>query len=107
MPLYVDALKRHLPPYDGPDLTLYRGELESRHQRGIYGFAWSTKIECARCFALRSQDGGGVVVKTEAPAKIIICGPTAHSVRLDEHEYIVDPRAIASVEMVERESACG
>ena len=43
--ILVDALKRHLLPYAGPALLLYRGELLSRYNEGIYGLSWTPLVE--------------------------------------------------------------
>lgn len=94
--VFVDALRRHLPPYSGPRLTLYRGELLERHARGIHGIAWTAKFEVAEMFAARRRldEGAGIVLQAHAPSSAIATGPTPHSVRLQEYEYIVDPRLI-------------
>jgi hypothetical protein len=47
LPIFVDALKCHLPRYDGPSMTLFRGELEARHKQGIYGIL-DDRAQCGR-----------------------------------------------------------
>jgi len=95
--VFADALRRHLPPYQGPDMTLYRGQLEIRHLAGIYGIAWTSKLETAKRFATYHSAGEGpaVVLHVQAEALRIIALPGRHSREtMDEHEYIIDPRGI-------------
>ena len=64
MPHLVDAFKYLLPPYAGQELTLYRGELESRHTMGEYGISWTPIFEKAKEFAHRRlPDEGPVLVQ--------------------------------------------
>src|SRR5665213_4603327 len=67
--LVIEAFKHLLPPYIGPSLTLYRGELQSRHRDGVYGLSWTPDIRVARMFSDRRRslgEGLGVVVRMEA-----------------------------------------
>jgi hypothetical protein len=43
----IPAFRHLLPPYSGPSLHLYRGELTSKHLMRDYGFSWTTSIEVA------------------------------------------------------------
>jgi hypothetical protein len=88
------VLKTLLPPYIGPGQTLYRGEAAERYRVGIYGMSWTSDPKVARMFAQLRDPPGGVVLKLDASPDMIICGPTAHSIELQEHEYLVDPRMI-------------
>jgi hypothetical protein len=97
LPLFAEALRHALPPYQGPGVTLYRGEQLERHLQGIHGIAWTATIETAQMFATRRtalKDGTGVVLRADVPAQAIAAEPTAHSMSLKEDEYIVDPRLI-------------
>ena len=100
LPCLVDAFRHLLPPYQGADLILYRGELASRHRRHIYGISCTSNLETARRFANRRsslQEGAGVVLKIEATASIIAVAVRDHSnhtLTLDEDEYLVDPRLV-------------
>lgn len=49
----ADLFRHLLSPYVGPTLTLYRGELQSRHEKGLYGLSWTPDIEVATMFASR------------------------------------------------------
>jgi hypothetical protein len=53
MPDLIDAFRRFVKPYRGPELTLYRGELESRHAKDIRGIAWTPNLATAKMFAHR------------------------------------------------------
>jgi hypothetical protein len=94
--VFADALRRHRPPYDGPSIRLYRGELEARHLTGTYGIAWTTHIEVAESYArARWDEGDNVVLRIDAPREIIVATPTKHSSEtIYEYEYIIDPREI-------------
>jgi hypothetical protein len=95
----VDAFRCFLPPYPGPAVTLYRGELESRHEAGIYGISWTPRLEVARMFARRRwpDEGRGVVLQLEATPDMIVAAVSDHSqhtLYLGEDEYLVDPRQV-------------
>ena len=97
LPHLIDAFK--YLPYTGAGLTLYRGEVESRHLRGVYGISWTPIFEKAKQFAdIRSPDEGrGVVLKIEATPNMIVAAVkdySQHTLALGENEYFVDPRMI-------------
>ena len=101
MPLLVDAFRYLLPPYTGKGLTLYRGELESRHVRGIYGISWTPNLDKAKEFANRRSpdEGHGVVLRLDAIPKLIVAALrhySPHTLTLGEDEYLLDPRLIRS-----------
>jgi hypothetical protein len=107
LPIFVDALRRHLPTYRGHAITLYRGELEARHLAGIYGISWTSKPKIASQLADRRnaiKEGTGVVLRIDASSEMIVAdhtmlvGPRAEP----EREYIIDPRMIRSVSVVPR-----
>lgn len=101
--ILIDALRHLLEPYSGPSLRLYRGELFSRHERGIYGIAWTPQFDTARTFANRREhlgEGHGVILEIAATPEMIVCSPSEHSVRLNEIEYVLDPRLIREVRAV-------
>jgi hypothetical protein len=102
-PIFVDALRRFVPPYLGPAVTLYRGELHSRHLVAVYGMAWTSNLNVAEMFARRRADLGacGVVLQIDARPEEIVCVRPAHSDHLGEDEYIVDPRLIHGVEVLQ------
>jgi hypothetical protein len=98
LPIFAEALRHALPPYCGPNLTLYRGEQLERHMQGIHGIAWTSDVSVAEMFATRRtalKDGKGIVLRADAPAHAIITGPTAFPKSIEEQEYIVDPRLIS------------
>lgn len=95
----VDAFKYLLTPYTGKGLTLYRGEVESRHMIGVYGISWTPIFVKAKQFAdIRSpEEGHGVVLKIEATPNVIVAAVKEFSqqtLTLGEDEYLVDPRLI-------------
>jgi hypothetical protein len=102
--IFVDVLRCFVPPYKGGPITLFRGELQSRHLLSEYGLSWTSRLEVAEMFAQRRvhlQEGDGVVLQIEAGPEIIICARPAHSGSLKEDEYLVDPRDIGGVEVLE------
>ena len=95
-----------LPPYTGPELTLYRGDsLWNRHRRS-YGLAWSARIRVADAFAQgwwQSCQGGSVVLRAEAPADTILYAVHgSDGDHYEEAEYLVDCRRLCRVEVVSR-----
>ena len=99
LPHLIDAFHYLLPPYVGQGLTLYRGELASRHRMKVYGIAWTPMLSVAEMFAARRlpDEGQGVVLKLDATPDMIVAkvrDHSEHTLRLGEDEYLVDPRKI-------------
>ena len=99
LPQLVDAFRYFLPPYTGQGLTLYRGELESRHMMNVHGISWTPALDVAEMFAARrsSDEGRGVVLRLDATPRMIVAAVRNHSqhtLHLGEDEYLVDPREI-------------
>jgi hypothetical protein len=103
----VSLLRAILPPYLGPDRTLYRGENHDRWKSRQIGLCWSEKINVARMFGsgLNAIRGGGVLLRCNVSRKAIISGSSKHSLYLGEHEYTVDPFKSTSVEVIEEYSS--
>lgn len=100
LPVLLDAFKHLWPPYAGMGLTLYRGEIYSRHKKRTYGIAWTPRIECAKIFVIHQSTPKrpGVLLKLEATPEMIVAAVKEHSdhtLTLEEDEYLVDPRRIA------------
>ena len=97
--ILVDVLKHLLPPYGGTGLTLYRGELYSRHQERTYGISWTRDPQVAKMFAdrRRPDEGLGIIVTIDASPEMIVVSPNQRSLCLREVEYIVDWRLIQEV----------
>jgi len=107
--IFLDALRKHLRLYRGKGRVLYRGELFERHRARTYGIAWTADLEAAERFAERRMildEGAGVVLRIDATSEMIVAGPTAHSRRLQENEYLVDVRMIGGVTVVPQEGLC-
>jgi len=97
--IFTDAFKSLFPPYLGGTLVLFRGELASRHRRGVYGISWTPNFEKAKNFADRRSliEGAGIVVRVEATPAMIVTAVRDHSnhtLVLGEDEYLVDPRTL-------------
>lgn len=100
-----DVLRNLLEPYKGPHLILYRGEIAAQREQEIYGISWTTDIQVARMFARGLNclpPDGGVLLKSLVSAEAIISSPSEHSKRLDEYEFVVDPRGLNEVRTMER-----
>jgi len=97
--LLMNMLWVWLPRYEGPTMVLYRGENIDRFQAGKLGSAWTDKKETADMFAsgLNAVGQGGMILQATVPASLIIAGPSAHSLRMGESEFTVDPRTLTDV----------
>jgi hypothetical protein len=72
--LMIDVFKHLMPPYDGPAVTLYRGEREARHLKGMYGISWTPSLAKAAAFAALhdSPENPGVILKIDAQPSMIV-----------------------------------
>ena len=98
--LALRALRAILTPYEGPGLTLFRGEQASRYDAGRLGFNWTPKRSVAEMFAsglCSSYDGGGILLMATAPTASIIASPGSHSTYLDEEEFVIEPGLLMQV----------
>jgi hypothetical protein len=105
--LLLDAFRFLLPPYSGPDVTLFRGDSAENRRTTTYGFSWSSRAEVAKSWALGrwlEVHRHSVLVEAEVPSKAIICAPFLHSDAYDESEYIVDRRGLGKVRLIGRYS---
>jgi hypothetical protein len=93
--MLVRALRVLLPPYQGPAMTLFRGDSAYNRKCRTYGLAWTSDRAIAAAFAengyWRTFEGGSAVLQTIAPSDSIICAPCLHDDRYGETEYLVDP----------------
>lgn len=89
----VTLLRHVLPPYDGTEITLYRGENRARWERNLIGLAWTSNPDTARMFGsgLNAVRGGGVLLQAIFQPSFIISGPNSHSEYLGESQFSVDP----------------
>jgi hypothetical protein len=102
--LLADGLRRLLPAYSGPPVTLWRGDSFYNRRHQTYGLSWTADEEVARSFMngmCRRSEGGSVLLRTKASAEAVICSLGDHS---GEAEYVVDRRRLSSVEVIERAS---
>ena len=101
--LLFDFMRAWLPKYVGPDRVLYRGENIDRFHSGKIGSAWTDKKETADMFGggLNAIGQGGMILRANVPASLIIAGPSKHSAEwLGENEFTVDPRTLTGVATV-------
>lgn len=101
--LMLAAARGWLPPYDGPGLTLFRGENIGRFQTGRVGYGWTDDVSVAEMFArgLNGNEAGGVVLTAEAPPSAIVAGPGWHSSDwLHENEFTVDVQRLEGMGVV-------
>jgi hypothetical protein len=98
----LDALWKLLPPYKGPAMTLYRGELFANRQYRTYGMSWTKYRDMGEGYAkLRSCPGGSVLLETIAEPGAIICA-CPRSEDKGEGEFVVDRRRLGKVRVLER-----
>ena len=105
--LLADAYRFLLPLYQGPGMTLFRGDTFFNRRRRTYGLCWSDDIEVARSHAeeghSRVAEGGSVLLTVEAGAEAIICAPALHEHCFEEErEFIVDCRRLRGVRVIAR-----
>jgi len=102
--LLVRLLRHALPSYEGPALTLWRGENVDRWESQQTGFAWTSELEIARMFGrgLNAVNSGGLLLEGRFEPAAIISGPSDHSHYLGEGQFTVDPRYASSLAVVER-----
>jgi hypothetical protein len=108
--LLADALRALLPPYRGPSLRLWRGEIASNRRSRRYGLAWSRHSAIADGFArgiMRTCEGGSVVLETNAPIGAIICSMPSRGDRYAEKEVLVDRRRLDRVRVIKRYAQIG
>jgi hypothetical protein len=106
--LLAAALRRLLPEYRGPDLTLFRGDSAWNRRRRTYGMAWSRREGVADSFAMGGWRNfcteGSVLLRATVPAAAIIATIPRRRDAYDEAEVLVDRRRLARVEVVRRYS---
>jgi hypothetical protein len=100
--LLAGFLRKVLPPYEGGQLTLFRGENLDRLKSGRIGFAWTQRREFAEMFAagLNACGSGGAVITATLDSSAIICGPNAHSEHLGEGQFTADPFRVTDARIV-------
>jgi hypothetical protein len=101
----VDGLRVLLPAYDGPGLTLYRGDAFRYRCRRTYRLSWSSQRDCGEGFAQdlwQTFEGGSVLLCTDAPAASIFCAPHLLGDDYGEAEYLVDRRRLRTVRVLQR-----
>jgi hypothetical protein len=99
----LDALWKLLPPYEGPRITLYRGELFANRRRRSYGMSWTKYRDMGEGYAKRDcyGSGGSVLLETIAEPGAIICA-CPRSEDKGEGEFVVDRRRLGKVRVLER-----
>ncbi|MGO7133427.1 hypothetical protein AB9E06_21475 [Rhizobium leguminosarum] len=105
--LVADALRRILPPYDGSDMTLFRGEGFNNRRRRVYGLCWSSEEGVARSFAKDQASDyrqGAVVLKAFVPKEAIVASIHDLDPENGESEYLVDRRFLkpAMITVIDR-----
>ena len=101
--VFVSALRLFLPAYEGPTLTLLRGDSFWNWERRSYGASWSADRDVAKSDALQARRvrlGGSVLLQASAPPEAIVFAPASgHG---NEQRHIVDRRLLHEVTVVER-----
>jgi hypothetical protein len=100
----VRALRVVLPPYEGPGLRLWRGELALNQRHGTYGLSWTSHRQRAQAFAYGHRDeavGGMVLIEAKVGPNAIIAALALPGPTKGELEYLVDRRQLNDVRAVE------
>lgn len=101
----VQGLRALLPNYSGPGLTVYRGEAAVNAGSGAHGLSWTSDMSVARSHAetggSRTSAKGSVLIAAFAPARAVISAPALIDDRYAEQEYIVDPRHLEEMKVLE------
>ena len=103
--ILVDGLRKLLPPYEGPTVTLFRGESAWNRRRRTYGLSWTTDLVIAEAFATdraSRYEGGAVLLQAEAAPAAVICVPTHFGIENAEAEYLIDRRLLSCVNVLGR-----
>ena len=103
--LLASALRNLMPSYEGPAITLYRGEGWQNRCRRTYGLSWTPRRDVAEGFAEARRgmyEAGTCVIATEAQPEAIVSAPGHHDDRFDESEFLVDRRRLKGVRVIER-----
>jgi hypothetical protein len=77
----IDGLRVLLLPYQGPALTLSRGDSAYNRKRRSYGLSWTSNRDTAETHATgiwQNFKGGSVLLETIAPPDAIICAVVLH-----------------------------
>lgn len=101
--LVARALRAWLPAYQGPGMTLFRGESAGRYEAQRLGFNWTPKQSVAEMFGSgwnALHPGGGRLLRCDVPASAIISAPDSHSRWLGENEYVVEPAMLEGVVVI-------
>lgn len=113
--IFTDAIRYFAPPYNGDALTLYRGQSLSRYESGVFGIAWTTRLEIAEQFACGRETPGVVLELHASPDLIVARVPdiistpktNPQSQNEFEDEYLIDPRAITGLVRVHSRGTAG
>lgn len=96
--LFIDALRKIMPPYKGRDMTLYRGETASNRDHHTYGPCWDAQRYVARQHAergfCRQSEGGSRLLQAKVPASAIITHIGSYRPNSAEDEYLIDRRGL-------------
>lgn len=97
--LLTDALRLLLPAYEGPDLTVYRGELVTSRQHRSYGISWTTDLQVAtNHYRSKCENVGGYALLLQADApKHSIISAVRHRDLYGEKEVLIDRRYLGRV----------
>ena len=92
--LLTRALRKLLPPYQGGDKILYRGEYFRNRKFGTYGLSWTPLRSIATGFCTDAfRDcctGGAVLLKANVPRAAIIAKIHKGYDSYQDKEYLVD-----------------
>jgi hypothetical protein len=103
VPITIAALRVLLPPYKGNDVGLFRGASWREWEEKTFGMSWTDERKVGRIHARKPALFGldGALFETLVPARAIISRVAPGVDRLEEREFIVDPRYLGDVHLLE------
>ena len=100
--LLRNLLRKLLSPYQGEEITLYRGENIKDYRENRIGFCWTNDLRIAKRFATRNAYNGiKLILSGRFDKDSIITKIHFEDDYMDESEYIVDPFKITNITIIE------
>ncbi|MEZ0253482.1 MAG: hypothetical protein ACAH20_21415 [Methylobacteriaceae bacterium] len=101
----MKALRLLLPPHQGSETIVFRGDSAFNRRRRTYGLSWTTERDVADSFAQgewRNCDGGSVLLQAVAPPAAILWTCPAEDDLYGEAEVMVDRRYLRDIRVLQR-----
>ena len=100
--LLRNLLRKLLPPYQGEEITLYRGENIKDYRKNRIGFCWNSDLKIAKRFSTRNAyNNSKLILSGRFDKDSIITKIHSQDDYMDESEYIIDPFKITNITIIE------